>query len=167
MSIRECNFAADSRGYPYNASTGAEDRALQGWNSSADFGASMNGAVRKGRPVCIMLAQGVKSRGLGQSPNSSNEFFLLLLGRQRCCFGAEHEPSGDRSAPFFDAPLQSSQLAWLERFRHCCLEPLKNDLGSGIWLLVQPLLDKWPDILTLLSTVFSLPFPTSCCTKFR
>jgi hypothetical protein len=47
----------------------------------------------------------------------------------------------------FDATLKRSQLARLERFRPRFLEALKNALGVHIRLGVEPLLNKWPDIL--------------------
>ena len=48
----------------------------------------------------------------------------------------------DRGTPFLDAALQSSQLPGLEWFGHHCLQPLKDALGIGIRLLVEPLLNK-------------------------
>jgi hypothetical protein len=40
----------------YTGKAGAEDRAIQGWNPSADSSAGMNGVATSGSPVCIMPA---------------------------------------------------------------------------------------------------------------
>jgi hypothetical protein len=55
---------------PYTGKAGAEDRAIQGWNPSADSSAGMNGTAISGSPVCIMPAKHALNPGVwGRAPS--------------------------------------------------------------------------------------------------
>jgi hypothetical protein len=77
MSMFLLDFPQDR---PYTGKAGAEDREIQGWNPSADSSAGMTGLPYPAAPSALCLQTCVKSRGLGQSPKLSGDFFLFILG---------------------------------------------------------------------------------------
>ncbi len=121
----------------------AEDRALQGWNLSADSSAGITGAVGDDRSVLEMPASKRQIPGdRGRCPHLRRAFVLLPSALFTDAIvlqpDAQQETSSDFGPPLFDSALQRTELASVELLGRALLLPLKQKFRCDIRLFIEP-----------------------------